>query len=199
MQSIPQNILLLLIIILAPAIPAYFLFKMLPSQAFVKGPFKGYKIDLSGGFAGYFLVFLVLVGVRASFQSTAYEEWTAMGRIVQPSGTPTIGYLDSRYVTLSSPALKSDANGNFSFTFLVTPQGPYNFPYIYFNYPCCKPLTYFLGPKEKADRQVDGLPKKIDSKNKTVDIGDVNLVNLPAQLNGQTGPQSNPYLGQASK
>ncbi len=193
-----QNIVIMLIIILVPIIPAYLLFKMLPSRAFVKGPFQGLKVDLSGGFAGYFLIFLVLVGIRSSFQSTtSYEEWTAKGRIIQVDAGSTSNYIDQRYVTFSSPAVKSDPDGNFSLTFLVTSDGRYDFPYMYISYPGCVQGTYFLGPKEKNVRN-GNLPLSIDTKKRVIDIGNIQLVNIPAPQIVQVNSQANPYTAQAS-
>lgn len=192
------NILIILIIVLVPVIPAYLLFKLLPSRAIVTGPFKGLKIDLGGSFAGYFLIFIVLIDIRSSFQVTDYQEWTAKGRIVQADSNITFPYVDQRYVTFSSPAVKSDPNGNFSLTFLVTSDGRYDFPYMYISYPDCTQKSFFLGPKEKKDREAS-LPVMIDMKNRIIDIGDVQLVKSPASQNSQGSQPSNPYLAQVSR
>ena len=50
----------LTMLVLLPLVPAFVLFKTLPAEASAEGPFKGLKIKLSGGFAGYFLVLLLL-------------------------------------------------------------------------------------------------------------------------------------------
>ena len=202
MQAIPQNIVIMLIIILVPIIPAYLLFKLLPATTVVKGPFKGLKIDLSGAFAGYFLIFLVLVGIRTSFQSTNYQEWTAIGRIVPPDAGAVIYYVDPRYVTFSTPAVKSDSNGNFSLTFLVTSDGRYDFPYMYINYPDYAPLSFFLGPKEK-NVQNGTPPIKIDMEKKVVYLGEVHLVKgapaIAAKNAGAANLNANPYLANSSQ
>ncbi|POY34956.1 hypothetical protein C3K47_17795 [Solitalea longa] len=52
----------LVVITLLPIIPAYILYKTLPSKTSVKGPFKGLTLNLSGAFAAYFLLFLLLMG-----------------------------------------------------------------------------------------------------------------------------------------
>ena len=44
---------------LVPLIPAYILYKTLPAETSVKGPFQGLKINLSGAFGGYFLLVLI--------------------------------------------------------------------------------------------------------------------------------------------
>ena len=53
------SIIYLLAGFLIPLIPAYILYKTLPAQTSVSGPFKGLTINLSGAFAGYFLLVLI--------------------------------------------------------------------------------------------------------------------------------------------
>jgi len=48
----------MLLVLLLPLIPAFVLFRFLPSSANVEGPFKGLTIKLGGAFAGYFLTVL---------------------------------------------------------------------------------------------------------------------------------------------
>ncbi|MFI5152051.1 MAG: hypothetical protein ACHQET_01875 [Chitinophagales bacterium] len=50
-------------ILLIPLIPAFILYKFLPSKATVTGPFKGLNLKLSGSFGGYFLLVLVSSGI----------------------------------------------------------------------------------------------------------------------------------------
>lgn len=130
MALISPNVVALLIIILVPIVPSYLLFRLLPEKAVVTGPFKGLRIDLSGAFGGYFLVFLVLIGVRGSFQSTSYQEWVVTGQIVLPDDSFTSIYIDPRYVTLSVPSMRSDWDGNFSMDFVTTSDGQFDFPHL---------------------------------------------------------------------
>lgn len=80
--------LLLLIAILLPVIPAYILYKTLPSRTAVSGPFKGLNIDLTGAFAGYFLVLLVAVWFTHHYYPPLrdYEVWTVEGKVM-PKGS----------------------------------------------------------------------------------------------------------------
>src|SRR5258705_5318010 len=54
---------LLAAILLLPLIPAFILYKFLPSKTNVSGPFKGLNLKLTGAFAGYFLLVLTAIGV----------------------------------------------------------------------------------------------------------------------------------------
>jgi len=48
--------------VLLPLLPAYILFRTLPTDATVEGPWKGLRIKLGGGFGGYFLLVLLVFG-----------------------------------------------------------------------------------------------------------------------------------------
>ena len=56
-------------ILLLPLFPAYILYKNLPSETVVKGPFKGLNIQLTGSFGGYFLLVLFSSGFLSLQQS----------------------------------------------------------------------------------------------------------------------------------
>jgi hypothetical protein len=56
----------LTIIILLPVIPAFLLFKALPSSdADLSGPLKGFTIKLKGAFAGYFATVLLILATHS--------------------------------------------------------------------------------------------------------------------------------------
>jgi hypothetical protein len=50
-------------ILLLPLIPAVSLYKLFEQKTIVTGPFKGLRLDLSGAFAGHFLLLIVCVGM----------------------------------------------------------------------------------------------------------------------------------------
>jgi len=77
------NVIMIIIIVLLPIIPSFILFKFLPSQARVKGPFKGLKINVTGGFGGYFIIVLLLGGYFFThpLQVMDYELWSVEGTI----------------------------------------------------------------------------------------------------------------------
>lgn len=56
-----ENIVYIAVTLLLPIVPAYLLYKVLPSKARVSGPFKGLNIQLSGAFGGYFLLVVVVI------------------------------------------------------------------------------------------------------------------------------------------
>lgn len=72
---------LVVLTILLPLVPAVIIYRFLPSRTFVTGPFKGLNIQLSGAFAGYFILVLVMGGFISTRPKT-YEVWTVKGKAV---------------------------------------------------------------------------------------------------------------------
>jgi hypothetical protein len=78
----------LAVIVLLPLIPAYLLFKTLPSRAVVKGPLAGLNVSLGGAFGGY----VALTVFIATFFAQSIDKPTALqirGRMLFPDGEPT--------------------------------------------------------------------------------------------------------------
>lgn len=73
------NLVFLIVAVLLPIVPAALLYRLLPSDSKVEGPFQGLKIKLGGAFAGYFLVLLVVLGFAV--RMPAYDVWTVRGEI----------------------------------------------------------------------------------------------------------------------
>lgn len=114
--------------LLLPLIPAFVLYRTLPSKATVKGPFKGLTINLSGAFAGYFL----LVGMSATmiYQSSkappqVFEVWRVVGSVGYAPTTPQFGNLrratDGIDVSILPPAFRVGTDGSFSLDVVVRP------------------------------------------------------------------------------
>lgn len=81
------NLIWICTMILLPIIPAYILYKTLPAKTAVSGPFQGLRIDLSGAFAGYFLLVIVIVTFgRPVKADLTYEVWTVKGKIEDEDG-----------------------------------------------------------------------------------------------------------------
>ncbi len=90
-------------VILIPLAPAFILYKLLPSKASVKGPFKGLDLNLQGAFGGYFVLVLVAFGVMETVRPDAdafprYEEYDLSGTVVLDN--PDVQDLDPRLVRM---------------------------------------------------------------------------------------------------
>lgn len=76
------------IIIIVPIIPAFVFFKIIPTEkSDVEGMFSGLKFKLGGAFAGYFLIFFVLIMVwdtdliKVHEEDPSWEIWDVEGRV----------------------------------------------------------------------------------------------------------------------
>lgn len=122
-----SSILYLLAGFLIPLIPAYILYKTLPAQTSVSGPFKGLTINLSGAFAGYFLLVLIafaftlkniddstakqlenIIAENANLKKqnsdlkVLYENWTIKGQIAAGLPEKTKLFIDAKNTHISS-------------------------------------------------------------------------------------------------
>ncbi len=76
-------------VVLIPLVPAFLLYWMLPSEASLSGPLQGLNLSLTGAFAGYFaLVLVVGVPVYRIWNpfGLAYELFTLSGTVILEAG-----------------------------------------------------------------------------------------------------------------
>jgi hypothetical protein len=72
----------MLFILLLPLIPAFLLFRFLPSSADAQGPFNGFTVKLGGAFAGYFVTALLSWQVAKSLlEPTWSDNWNVVAQI----------------------------------------------------------------------------------------------------------------------
>src|SRR2546426_8466152 len=135
------------VVVLVPLIPAFLLYKFLPpGRTEVGGPFKGLDIKLSGAFAGYFLVVLIVTSLLVFLiktkpvvpcpvcptpPATQYEVYTVTGK-VDLVGGPESERIDYGHLTLSLEPTERRVkpDGSFSFDIPVKPaqSGAPDFP-----------------------------------------------------------------------
>lgn len=173
---------LVVLTMLLPLVPAVIIYRFLPSRTFVKGPFKGLNIQLSGAFAGYFILVLVMGGFISTRPKT-YEVWTIKGRAMM--ATPgdvlvesdiavrpnAVVFLGDGSFTLDIPVRRNQA-GQLDFPTLVVHHDGYESVYI----PLGDKRYAFGGP---------GLTVETDKGTKT------KLVAEPIRLQRS----STPYMG----
>ncbi len=73
-------------VILLPILPAFILFKALPSTGAVDGKLQGMEIKLGGAFAGYFAVVLLIIANQKTLIPLQYKQWTVTGQVVNANG-----------------------------------------------------------------------------------------------------------------
>jgi hypothetical protein len=121
-------------LLLLPLIPAFILYKFLPSKTAVKGPFKGLNINLTGAFGGYFLLVLISLGLIYTLRNdklsaelkqakqdlvterSKYQQWTMSGRIISNAPELTKIFVDGQFPSPSS-------NGQFEASLFMRQEG----------------------------------------------------------------------------
>jgi hypothetical protein len=120
------SIVVLAAMLLIPIVPAYVLFKALPSNADAEGPFQGLKVKLGGAFAGYFVVLLVVFTLRNDWAPPApppaYQVWQVQGTLLDPDGKP-LGALLQDVIRIKPETFVNRGGGSFEVTVLAKP-GP---------------------------------------------------------------------------
>lgn len=113
----------LVLIILLPLAPAFLLFKTLPGGAFVNGPLKGFDINLSGAFAGYFVLVLLLFSTMPLWkpEEKPQQDWTVTGTIQYEGGNPEELSSQTR-ILLIPPEYSEKRDGSFVVNFKL-PKG----------------------------------------------------------------------------
>lgn len=126
-----ENLIYIAAAVLLPLLPAYILYRTLPSKTIVKGPFEGFDIQLTGAFGGYFIVVLSVFGfvhTRPPPPNSEHEIWTVFGTIdVDPE--------DLDGITLAIfPPDHPHPNGNFRLRVPVASSGPDRWPDLVFSH-----------------------------------------------------------------
>jgi hypothetical protein len=106
-----NNLIVIAALILLPLIPAFILFKILPSRAVVKGPLAGLDVSLGGAFGGY----VALTVFIATFYATSMPDpqpmqWRIKGKLkTAPGDTPIV------LVSMRPPDLQVGEDNKFDF------------------------------------------------------------------------------------
>ena len=107
-------------VILLPIIPAFILFKALPATGSVGGKLQGLEIKLSGAFAGYFAVVLLIIMNHAVLMPVQYQPWTVTGQVQDEDGQ-YVDPLAYANIWFEPNPLTPISPGKFSLTFYSSP------------------------------------------------------------------------------
>lgn len=167
------------IVLLVPLLPAFIIYKSLPSSSAVSGPFKGLKINLSGGFAGYFLLVLIASSfavAKMQEPESAYEVWTVKGSVYYLRALANNEQRkDATGVKIGilPPEYQLGSNGMFSMNVLVRPghiSSERQFPTLFFSHPAHREISINLNNSNI----------KVDEENKEIElVENINLEKLP--------------------
>jgi hypothetical protein len=171
-----SDLVYLTVAILLPIAPAYLLYKTLPSQATVEGPWKGLVIKLTGAFGGYFLVFSVVMGyvmTRPERPTARYELWEVKGKINWDQNSAEV---DPNSVRLKLfPAIDNViGDGSFKIKILaeLADTGKPNFPVLFIEQPGFETTSIDLNQSQgKFGQQVKNL--LMDAAAKRIEVNDV--------------------------
>lgn len=194
-----EYLLLTVLSVLLPLVPAYILYHFLPSRTLVTGPFQGLNLQLSGAFGGYFLILLVMFGFvheRPEASHRGFEVWTVKGRVAMETGAKLAG----NDITLHPSAVEVAPDGKGFIMDLAVRRdqaGGLEFPEIYIKPPGYVGKTLVITESPSGTVSVSdsgsgyGLTQRkadADIPAKTIYIPDV-LVLVKAGPDGLPGPQ----------
>jgi len=167
-MSMTETIICSFIVVFFPLLPAYILYKMLPSTTTVSGPFKGLTINLTGAFGGYFILVLLLLGfVATRFTSSKYQydSWRIKGTagFQQTANAPDLRAI-SLFMRPPNPVINEDG----SFEMEVMAKKGSDFPFLIVDHPGFKREVVSL--RKEPDPYAKPYVKEYDDKAKQIII-----------------------------
>jgi hypothetical protein len=173
------------LMVLVPLIPAFVLFNTLKSSATTTAEeFYGFKVQLGGAFAGYFVLMLLLLYFFRPYLTPPASRvvYQLQGQVVDDKlqGVPVA---PGNFALLpEQPMVSTDTNGNFLVYFLVDPNnGNFrNFPKIEVSYHDFLPANLTLDPNDPAASAVEPTELKRDDVNHIIYAPKIKL-NRPDQ------------------
>jgi hypothetical protein len=178
--------LMLVLIVLLPIVPAFLLFKALPSKAVVTGPLQGLKINLGGAFAGYFAMVVLVLSTHSIWNPPPmYQVWEVIGSVSDDQGNP-IEPFDPGDITLAPPPIETRPAGAFKISFATWPGqgGAAEYPALMIGHQNFQSQTFNLDPADDAEMGMRSRLKR-DSERRIIKLPNVALKRLPAyQVNG---------------
>lgn len=180
----------LVLLIVLPIIPAYLLFKILPSSANLEGPLKGMELKLGGAFAGYFaLVLLVLVEWNKIFPPPKFDVWEVTGQINYDTSPPEP--LASDDIRMAPPSLQPLGGGTFRIYFYTMPgpAGQFDFPKLTLGHSGFRSVTIDL---KTPVSDFEKSQEERDEDNHLIALKPINLVKDSPDPYKGTGQPPNP-------
>ena len=93
-----NELVVLTAIVMLPLIPAFLLFKLLPSRAVVKGPLAGLDVSLGGAFGGYVALTVFVATFFANEEATtpAPQSTVLVGIVSSAASRSAVGRTRTR-------------------------------------------------------------------------------------------------------
>jgi len=181
------------VLILLPVVPAYVLFKALPSTGNISGPLQGLGLKLTGAFAGYFalvvFIFMELPKIRQFVSPEIHQVWTVEGNLQDPSGNGIlvgpceVHFMPSPYGSFSSGWFKT------TFVTNMTVGGEADFPHLSIVHTGFPPAEIPLDPEELRRQKLD---QNLNLSQHTIVLRPIVLKNPPTPYQLQPSAQGQP-------
>lgn len=160
-------------LVLLPLIPAFILFKALPSRAVVKGPLAGMNVSLGGAFGGYVaLTVFIATYFATSMPHSGPVQWRIKGKLKMAEGDRPIVL-----VSMRPPVLEVGEDNRFDFKIpIANPEEPPKLVFEANGY--IKHAVELTGPDGKIGGEYQ--PRMYKDTNTIVLEKDVELTKKPA-------------------
>ena len=143
----------LFVVVVLPLLPAFVLFKALPTDAKLEGPLQGMNLKFSGAFAGYFAILLLVLSTHSVWNPPDnYQVWTVSGVVADETGAG-VQPLDSHDIRVQPSSFEAQQAGSFTMKIYTSPgQGNTEaYPVLMVSHGDLSPLNIDLDPAS-ADR-----------------------------------------------
>jgi hypothetical protein len=171
-ESAKVAMLFLALSVVLPLLPAFILFKFLPSTGDVSGPLKGLNVKFGGAFGAYLVVFLALLAVRPQ-DLKHYHTWRVVGQIqlAQARGEEAPNIHDV-VVRVVPPHLDVMNGGTFAFDIpvLEDERGNLDFPDLQLDLRSYQGITVPLNKRVQQPYGWVDVKRAYDEKARTITI-----------------------------
>lgn len=154
----------MLVILLLPILPAFLLFRFLPSTASVEGPMKGLSLKFGGAFGGYIAAVLIAWQIAGSLLAPTWSDnWNVVAHIqFDPSaaGSPPIGEVA---VVVRPPSAAIDPGGTVQMPVSIprVAQSALGIQRLIVSYDGYAPVTVPLVPASDSEAAYGGEDYKV--------------------------------------
>lgn len=182
-MSEAKQMIFLVAVTLLPIIPSYLLFRALPCRAIVEGPLAGFKTSLGGAFAGYFVVFILLLLKLDVWKAESHPavEWDVVGALTKADGTPVDSLRSGDLSVTRAPMITIKPNGAFELRFKRSFGGRRNdsnaFPRLHITLKDYFSHTLHLQPPDWDELDVEG-KRKLENE-RFIDLKEITLKPVP--------------------
>jgi hypothetical protein len=158
--------------VLLPIAPAFVLYKLLPSEGEASGPVKGLSVRFKGAFAGYLVVFMLVLYTTPT-ETNHYHTWTVEGRVTAlPGAGEAIPNLNDLFIRIVPPRLGVMNGGVFSWEVPVVEDasGVLHFPDLQLDLRGYQGVTVALQPGRSYGSE--SVPLVRDDKQRVLRLND---------------------------